>query len=644
MALLGVIAALGLVIFIHESGHFLMARRNGVRVHKFAIGFDFFGLKLASWKRGETEYVIGVFPLGGYVRMEGQDDNPGAVAVPEQVPPDSFLAKSPWQKTQIIAGGVIFNFLSAFGFCYLAFLAGTWSNPPLVGDVTHSALQAGALPGDRVVSVDGKSVDDWQGILVHGFAHKVGDTVPIEVDRDGRRIELELPVEAQSAIGLPFPGIGHPANTTLMYVEEDGPAGLAGFAEGETVVSVGGDPVETWRQIRRRIMTHPKGQPLVLTVQDESGRERELRIEPRYRSDSYWPSWDLGLAPDAGAEVQNVAPDGAAEVAGIQVGDRIVEVDGRPVGSWLEAMRRIAAAGAGSVPLTVDRGGERLTRVIETADLAQSSLWFSHATGMGRAATNRERRKPGFDEAEGSRPMVPVVPAIDEESPAWQAGLRPGDQLVEISVLKRGSEDREASEIRGWFELYHLLNQSTDGVVGLKVLRGEQEIEFPQVRAERDPEAPEYASIGVGYAGLLRVFKQVDPVAAIPLAFVEPFELLVEMVVQVRAMMLGRVPMKEVRGPIGIVEVSVTVAKRERAMGDVLLLLALISVNLAFLNFLPIPALDGGHFVLILWEALTGNPPGERFLIGYQLSGVVLLLGLMVLLFVNDLGRLFGAS
>ena len=151
LSIVKVVLGFGAVIFIHEFGHFLLARRNGVFVEKFAIGFDFFGAKLATWHRGGTEYVVGAFPVGGYVKMKGQHDMPGDEEE-ANLDQDSFQKKTVWQRTQIISAGVVANFLSAFVFCYLALVFGYHAFPPEVGQVSFEELEAGLEPGDQIVS------------------------------------------------------------------------------------------------------------------------------------------------------------------------------------------------------------------------------------------------------------------------------------------------------------------------------------------------------------------------------------------------------------------------------------------------------------------------------------------------------------
>ena len=176
------VVGLGLVIFVHELGHFSVAKLCGVKCEKFFLGFDVGGKKLWSHKWGETEYGIGVVPLGGYVKMLGQDDNPAKAAEERQrslqhaaavthsgdlpheptaeepvaYDPRSYMAKSVLQRMAIISAGVISNLIFAVIFAAIAYRSGAPYMPTIVGAVTPGdpAWQAGLKPGDKIIQFD----------------------------------------------------------------------------------------------------------------------------------------------------------------------------------------------------------------------------------------------------------------------------------------------------------------------------------------------------------------------------------------------------------------------------------------------------------------------------------------------------------
>ena len=193
------------MIFIHEFGHFIVARRNGVFVEKFAIGFDFFGARLASWQRGGTEYVVGAFPLGGYVKMLGQHDLSDPDGDDNEPDPRSFQAKTVWQRTRIISAGVIANFVSAFALCYIALLIGHNQAPAEVGTVGYDALEAGLQSGDRIVEAAGKSISSWDELIMTYATQEPNTLIPVVFEREGERTAVSLQVNRDPSLPINTP-------------------------------------------------------------------------------------------------------------------------------------------------------------------------------------------------------------------------------------------------------------------------------------------------------------------------------------------------------------------------------------------------------------------------------------------------------
>src|SRR5215217_9779859 len=158
--ILSFLFVLGVLIFVHELGHFLAARRIGVRVLTFSLGF---GPKLIGFRRGDTEYCISAIPLGGYVKMAGENPEDARTGAS-----DEFLSKTKWQRFQVLVMGPVMNLTLAFLVMALVLYQGAQvpafdQLPVVVGSfATQSvAREAGILRGDRIVSVDGKGVDTW---------------------------------------------------------------------------------------------------------------------------------------------------------------------------------------------------------------------------------------------------------------------------------------------------------------------------------------------------------------------------------------------------------------------------------------------------------------------------------------------------
>src|SRR5688572_28970500 len=181
--ILAFLFVLGIVVFVHELGHFLAARRVGVRVLTFSLGF---GPKLLKFRRGDTEYAISAIPLGGYVKMAGEqpdDERSGAS--------DEFLSKSKWQRFQVLIAGPLMNVLLAIvvlaGVLYQGADIPIWQeSAPVVGFVGENSpgASAGIKAGDRIVRVNGTDVNTWDEFLM-AVVTKANREIPITIERDG---------------------------------------------------------------------------------------------------------------------------------------------------------------------------------------------------------------------------------------------------------------------------------------------------------------------------------------------------------------------------------------------------------------------------------------------------------------------------
>lgn len=193
-SVIGLIIVLGVLIFFHELGHFIMARAFGVGVEKFSLGF---GPALLKWKRGRTEYCISAFPLGGFVKMVGeQPDSP----LSDADRPLSFTHKPVSRRMIIVAAGPVFNFLLAVVIFFVLFsFTGMTYLTPEIGEVRPGspAAEAGIEKGDRVVSVDGEAVENWSE-MAEAISASDGSAMMIAVSRDDRRIEMPVTPTAET--------------------------------------------------------------------------------------------------------------------------------------------------------------------------------------------------------------------------------------------------------------------------------------------------------------------------------------------------------------------------------------------------------------------------------------------------------------
>jgi len=288
------LVALGLLITFHEFGHFWVARRMGVRVLKFSIGF---GGKLWSRKgRDGTEYVIAAIPLGGYVKM--LDEREGEVD--ENDLDEAFNRKSVWKRIAIVIAGPAFNLIFTLLAFWLMFLVGMPESRPVVGEVSGIAASAGIEAGDRIVALDDESTDTWSHAVLGLVTRALDrDQVDVELEQaDGlhRRVLLDLGQLDNSfdeertlqAIGITPWRARVPA--VVGEVSPDSPAYRAGFKVGDRFVSIGGEAVSDWAWVGVLVQKHGvANEPLMVTIERGSGT-LDLEVVPEKSSTGIFSS------------------------------------------------------------------------------------------------------------------------------------------------------------------------------------------------------------------------------------------------------------------------------------------------------------------------------------------------------------------
>ena len=236
--LLAFLLVLGVLIFVHELGHFLVARWYGVRVNTFSLGF---GPKILKFTRGNTEYCISAVPLGGYVKMAGettQDERQGA--------PDEFLSKSKWIRFQVYLAGPAMNVLLAIGFLTIVLSNGAEveqyrSEPPVVGFITSDSVvrAAGIQVGDRIVSINGEHTPTWDDLDLE-VLQKANREVTLVVERNGRILTFKVVPASVGKYDAGSLGIGPKIRAQVLDVYPGRPAEAAGFKYGDVLLAADG--------------------------------------------------------------------------------------------------------------------------------------------------------------------------------------------------------------------------------------------------------------------------------------------------------------------------------------------------------------------------------------------------------------------
>ncbi len=269
------IFVLGVLVFVHELGHFLVAKAAKIRVETFSLGFP---PKAIGVTVGETEYCLSWLPIGGYVKVAGMSDF-GSETVENE--PWEFQSKPRWIQMAVMAAGPIMNFLLAFAVILIVRLgAGEFAfmNSTLVGRVEGDAFKtAGVLPGDRVLSIAGSEVSDWEEVATAVLLNR-GETIGLTVDRAGETLFLAVVVDATvSTLGLD-PHIPAKVGSVLPGTPAEG----AGLQPGDVIISVVGEPVEQWYDMSRLISARPEQEIELRWMRD--GVEMLTQIVPESKS------------------------------------------------------------------------------------------------------------------------------------------------------------------------------------------------------------------------------------------------------------------------------------------------------------------------------------------------------------------------
>lgn len=232
---------LGIIVLVHELGHFFAARLMGVRVETFSFGF---GKKIIGKKIGNTDFRISIFPLGGYVKMAGEDDYD-----PENLKPDEFMAKNRAQKMFILLMGPVMNILLALIILTMINITGVESEkykaePPVIGLIAENspALESGLKEGDLIVSINEKKIDDWKELELE-IGSNPDNKVSVIYEREGRQYKTELQIESDNEFNIGDAGLYWKYRVMINSVKEGSPAAESGVQPDDIIYSIDGKDI-----------------------------------------------------------------------------------------------------------------------------------------------------------------------------------------------------------------------------------------------------------------------------------------------------------------------------------------------------------------------------------------------------------------
>lgn len=363
------IILLGLLIFVHELGHFLVAKYFGVRVEVFSIGF---GKKLWSKKSGDTTYALGIFPLGGYVKMFG--DEIGA-EIPESEKKYSFVHKHVLQRMAVVLAGPFMNLIFAIVLYFIIVMVGENVQAPVTGDISSDsvAYQVGFRSGDRIQNVGTTKIKSWADFQ-DKLSEYIGSYVEVSVLRaeDQKTEILKItPISAPNPniVGIKsivgdISGLTHASLASVVGIlDENSVWAKAGLKTGDVISQINGQEVKTYRDFSKTIRKFQNQEVEVSgeRLPSENAKETEkfkFKIQVPAFTD---PNSLSGLEP-SDLYLAKIIPGSPAAKAGFQAGDKLAQINGQPVKQWEEIQNTIKKYKESMGPLnfTVLRKGQEL--------------------------------------------------------------------------------------------------------------------------------------------------------------------------------------------------------------------------------------------------------------------------------------------
>ncbi len=673
---------LGFVIFIHELGHFLVAKWNKVKVEAFALGFGpplvafrkGLGLRFGSTQKetaekikaagvdqddltaaglGETEYSLRAIPLGGFVKMlgEGDEANPEAVKTSD---PRAYSNKSVGGRMAIISAGVIMNLITGMLFFVWSYgRGGLPVIPAKIGVVVagQPAYEAGLRPGDTVLTVNGRDDVDFTAMKRLTAMSGAGEVLHMTVDRPGVgkvKINVEprrqgnaemktmgiLPV-ASMELGGPLPwlapaGVDPAVAERLKAALQDGDQVVAAGPEGESLAPMA-DSVAF-----NAMLSRYRDRPIVLEVK----REKDKKATTSRVTIPPVPVVDLGLQLTIGPIVA-IQPESSAAKAGLKLGDRIVSFNAQ---SSPDPMR---------LPDLADQRVDQPTEITvarSEAGKPEETLNFTvspRRETLAQLPFSASNKDPLEVPALGMAVTVlPTITAVRPGSPAAKAELKPGEIvtaitftptkaveesgfLTETTTLALGGPDPSAL----WPSAFQLLQSLPRNAVALEI-KGRNS----PVTLTPEPLEGWYEPLrGLQFLTARNELPPLGFAAAMRRGLEDTSDTIRSVYAMFRSLALGLISPKALGGPLMIADYASHSARA--GLEAFLQFLGVLSLNLAVINFLPIPPLDGGQMAFLIAEKLRGRPLPEKALNAGTILGLLFVLSLMGFVLFQDVMR-----
>lgn len=672
--IVAVMLGFGGIVMIHEFGHFIVAKLGGIKVEAFSIGFPPVVVGIRKLKKGwrirllpkigqpqhleegddETEYQIGLIPVGGFVKMLGQSDSGAAEATDD---PRSYANRPIWIRIATVAAGVVFNAIGAVIIFIILFMNGINLKPAMIGQVVPNspAQEAGLRPGDEIVEVDGERFVDFEAVLLAPVLSVPGEPVTFVVREAGSGQEktVKIVAEKQAGDSSNLRKMGISALTTLTIepqiarspelVEEI--YKLTGLYPGDKVKAVNGQIVDTPWDFTRKV-TQVFDSKVTLTVwrkwQSANGSEKLVdvdfpmqvgpvvenfrdefdlahfgRLVPRLKIEAVMePTRTDALIQWFQTAILRRTPQPAVWDL-LKAGDILLKVADVEYPNYKQLRELTTAYEGRPLPITVLRSGQQ-------GDALPIEIVVTPKARIG-----------------SKRVMIGFAAGLDLENSVVGQVLPGAGQTSEIPAVPAGAVITAVNgqSVENFYQIAALLQKNAGQSIRIDYqFRGQAGTTTLSVDAYEPVHAQAMIAAGIPFEELTRCYKAANPAIAAQMGFKKAGQFVLRSYVTLGRLFQRSVPVSSLAGPVGILSMSYQVAGD--SLAHYLYFLGLISSCLAVMNLLPLPVLDGGHIVLLLIEKITGRPIHERVLAPIMYAGMALLLGLILWVTYHDILRI----
>lgn len=595
MAILFTILGIGLLLLLHEAGHYYAARIVGIRVKVFSLGF---GHRIFGWHRNGCDFRLAWIPLGGYVRVAGEDPS----ATPK--PGDLFYASAP-RRLLFYSGGILINFLFAFLMIPILFLAGVPFEAPVVGSVSpgEAAWEAGVRSGDRVLEVGGRSI--------YGFRH-VHSAIALAPRESAFDMVVQSPGGQPRNVlltpdydeGLGFQGIGIGPLTELTFTS--GTEAADSLGDGH-IVSIDGiatsHPMLSAALIARAGL---EGRGVEVGISAKDGQLSTLILNPETDPLPDAPP-QIGIAP----LYRGIMASRGALGGIFPAGEELISVNGQAIRGIGDVLLRVKEDGALRSFQLRKAGSEEILTTTLPQPLALEVDQVAAELHLASLSEVRYLVYPG--------------------SPAALAGLVDGCRVLRV----------DGRPVRSFEELRDII--STRAPAGETSLQLAMDVLNPGETESRSLTltlAPvPYPRFDLVNRVVMEEVRTASPWTATVLGFREAKSMVSEVFTFLSRMIGGEISARKNLG--GIITIgTATHSFANQGLIPLLFFLCMISVNLGVLNLMPIPALDGGHIMFALYEIVRRRPVSISVQNGFQVVGFFLVVFLLIAVTTLDIQRL----